>query len=300
MAGKKPTSGVKRSLPATSSSRCLMKSITAVHDFEVTNYSLLEGMGVGEFVESMTFSVGGRDWSIRFYPDGDDDSDLEEEEEEEEGGDNDSKQEEAGAFASVYLCFKGGPASPRVQSKFRMFDKGFQVSRKRGKRRKKVREVDLLNTEANTYTNVGESWGTDKFFEKSVMKEFLQACNGCFTISCDMSIIISHVEDQSTIQIPDSVLQQDLGQMLRECLGTDVTFSVGDRYFHAHRYILAARSMVFKAQLFGDMKEEDARCIKVDDMDPAAFEGVLHYIYTDTLSDNYTVDRIMVTQHLLV
>ncbi|CAN6240971.1 unnamed protein product [Urochloa humidicola] len=48
------------------------------------------------------------------------------------------------------------------------------------------------------------------------------------------------------------------------------------------------------------MKEEDAQCIKVDDMDPAAFEGLLHYIYTDTLSDNYTVDRIMVTQHLLV
>ncbi|CAN6229632.1 unnamed protein product [Urochloa humidicola] len=40
--------------------------------------------------------------------------------------------------------------------------------------------------------------------------------------------------------------------------------------------------------------------VKVDDMDPAAFEGLLHYIYTDTLSDDYTVDRIMVTQHLLV
>ncbi|CAO2043804.1 unnamed protein product [Urochloa humidicola] len=132
------------------------------------------------------------------------------------------------------------------------------------------------------------------------MRDFLQACNGCFTIRCDMSIIRSHVEDQSTIQIPESVLHQDLGRMLRESLGTDVTFSVGDRFFHAHRYILAARSMVFKAQLFGDMKEEDARCIKVDDMDPAAFEGLLHYIYTDTLSDNYTVDRIMVTQHLLV
>ncbi|XP_034604824.2 BTB/POZ and MATH domain-containing protein 2-like [Setaria viridis] len=115
-----------------------------------------------------------------------------------------------------------------------------------------------------------------------------------------MSIIRSHTEDNSVIQIPESVLHQDLARMLKDREGTDVTFSVGDRFFHAHRYVLAARSKVFKAQLFGTMKEEDARCIKVDNMEPAAFEGLLHYIYTDSLSDDCTVDRIVATQHLLV
>jgi speckle-type POZ protein len=41
-----------------------------VHDFRVTDYSLLEGMGFGRYVSSSTFSVGGREWAVRFYPDG--------------------------------------------------------------------------------------------------------------------------------------------------------------------------------------------------------------------------------------
>jgi speckle-type POZ protein len=64
--------------------------------------------------------------------------------------------------------------------------------------------------------------------------------------------------------------------------------------------------MVFKAQLFGAMKEaqqggDGARCvIKVDDMDPAAFEGLLHYIYTDSLADDCTAGRVVAAQHLLM
>lgn len=44
----------------------------ATHDFEVTNYPLFEGMGVGRCISSSTFTVGGYDWNVRFYPDGDD------------------------------------------------------------------------------------------------------------------------------------------------------------------------------------------------------------------------------------
>ncbi|KAF8651240.1 hypothetical protein HU200_063487 [Digitaria exilis] len=147
----------------------------------------------------------------------------------------------------------------------------------------------------------GQSWGSGMFFEKSVMADVLESCNGCFTIRCDMCIVRLKIEN-NPIQIPESVLHQDLSRMLNDKEGTDVTFSVDDRFFHAHRYILAARSMVFKAQLFGAMKEaEDAHCIKVEDMEPQAFEGLLHYIYTDALpDDHHTADRITATQHLLV
>jgi speckle-type POZ protein len=40
------------------------------HDFKVNNYPLLEGLGVGKYITSSTFRVGGYDWNIRFYPDG--------------------------------------------------------------------------------------------------------------------------------------------------------------------------------------------------------------------------------------
>jgi hypothetical protein len=57
------------SLVKTSSS-CLAQGITAAHNFEVINLSLLEGMGAGERVHSRNFSVGDYDWSIFLYPEG--------------------------------------------------------------------------------------------------------------------------------------------------------------------------------------------------------------------------------------
>ena len=36
----------------------------------MANYPLLDGLGVGKYVSSTIFSVGGYDLAIRFYPDG--------------------------------------------------------------------------------------------------------------------------------------------------------------------------------------------------------------------------------------
>jgi speckle-type POZ protein len=44
------------------------------HLFEITGYSFKKGMGVGKFVRSAIFTVGGYDWSIRFYPEATPDS----------------------------------------------------------------------------------------------------------------------------------------------------------------------------------------------------------------------------------
>jgi speckle-type POZ protein len=54
--------------PPETTSRCVTESGT--HDFKVNNYPLLEGLGVGKYITSSTFSVGGYDWNMRFYPDG--------------------------------------------------------------------------------------------------------------------------------------------------------------------------------------------------------------------------------------
>jgi speckle-type POZ protein len=73
-------------LPETSS-RCVTEG--AAHNFEINNYTLLEGMGVGKYITSSTFTVGGYDWNIRFYPDG-------------------NKEDSAG-YASVYLFYVSEP-----------------------------------------------------------------------------------------------------------------------------------------------------------------------------------------------
>lgn len=288
------SSSANPSLPATSS-RCLTHGITATHDYKVTNFSLL--VGIGKYVASSTFSAGGCDWCIRFFPDGDGNGD----------GDN---PEEAASFTAIYLSLVAGPAAAgtRVKFKFTLLDdKGRRVSTRTGKKRKKQgKATDLTRTETTTYSHVGDTWGTDRFFDRSVLEGLLRDSNDSFTIRCAMSVIRTHTEDDAVIEVPESALRRDLARMLRDGDGADVTFVVGDRFFRAHRYVLAARSMVFRAQLFGAMKEAQqqggARCvvITVDDMEPAAFEGLLHYIYTDELADNCTAGRVVAAQHLLV
>ncbi|XP_037416650.1 BTB/POZ and MATH domain-containing protein 3-like, partial [Triticum dicoccoides] len=120
------------------------------------------------------------------------------------------------------------------------------------------------------------------------------------TIRCVLTVITQHTEDQSAIVIRRSNLHDHLADMLEGREGTDVTFSVGDQFFHAHRCMLTARSPVFKAELSSGMEENPSGHIKVDDMEPVIFQALLHFIYTDTFPYNGGVDKNVPLQHLFV
>ncbi|KAF0901305.1 hypothetical protein E2562_039231 [Oryza meyeriana var. granulata] len=51
-------------------SRCVTELAEGTHAFEIVGYSLKKGIGVGKFVQSGVFAVGGHHWALRFYPDG--------------------------------------------------------------------------------------------------------------------------------------------------------------------------------------------------------------------------------------
>jgi speckle-type POZ protein len=141
---------------AESSSSCVTKTATAAHNFTVTNYSLLKGMGVGKFVSSRPFSVGGYSWQIRFYPDGDD-------------------QEHAG-YAAAFLCRCDGAAATGVQTKYTL-----SLRHKNGKIHRDSKCSSQIVT--CTFQQVGADWGFSDFIEKSKLQE------DCFTIRCDLTVI---------------------------------------------------------------------------------------------------------------
>jgi len=80
-------------------------------------------------------------------------------------------------------------------------------------------------------------------------------------------------------------------------------FQVAGETFSAHRCILAARSPVFKAQLFGAMREsivDTGVCIiRIDEIVPRAFSALLHFIYTDSLPEMTGQEEALMAQHLL-
>ena len=67
-----------------------------------------------------------------------------------------------------------------------------------------------------------------------------------------------------------------------------------------HRCVLAFRSPVFRAEFLGPMKEKAENLIRIDDMEPAIFEALLHFIYTDRLPDSCSDGRNPAIMHLLV
>lgn len=72
--------------------------------------------------------------------------------------------------------------------------------------------------------------------------------------------------------MPPSNIGQHFGKFLDSGIATDVCFEVDGEIFCAHKLVLATRSPVFRAQLFGPMKDQNTDCIKVEDMEAPVFK----------------------------
>jgi len=105
------------------------------------------------------------------------------------------------------------------------------------------------------------------------------------------------------IQVPPSDIGKHLGKLLETERGADLTISVGGQTFVAHKFVLAMRSPVFEAQLYGPMKEAREQCITIEGMQPSIFKALLHFIYTDSLpamDDLEAGDHSELIRHMLV
>ncbi|CAM0902587.1 unnamed protein product [Alopecurus aequalis] len=252
--------------PKSTSSRCMTEHVTATLDYEVTNYLELEGMGVGEFVSSPVFRVGGYDWEIRFYPAG--------------------KNSDCAGHVSCCLLYLSQAKDVSAKFRLSLLETKSQTEVEVDSPDEPVERIfsPLLNT---------WGWGHTEFVERSKLRSISLLGDGCFTIRC--AIIVR--KESRPLE-----LSGDLERMLGDKRGADVRFRVGGRKLRAHRSVLAARSPVFEAQLFGPMAEKDMRRVKVVDMEPSIFQMMLRYIYTDWLppcedEGGYSTTSM---QHLLV
>jgi speckle-type POZ protein len=84
-----------------------------------------------------------------------------------------------------------------------------------------------------------------------------------------------------SIQVPDSDIGYHFGSLLDNQEGVDVIVNVGGERFHAHKLVLAARSSVFRSQLFNDESDEEKSEVDesdelkefaIDDMEPKVFK----------------------------
>ena len=93
-------------------------------------------------------------------------------------------------------------------------------------------------------------------------------------IACTVGVVVSSTQGPKifSIAVPESTLGLHFGGLLDSGLNSDITFEVDGELFPAHKLVLAARSPVFKAQLYGPMRERNSNPIHVEDIEAPVFK----------------------------
>ncbi|KAL5197451.1 hypothetical protein ABZP36_000963 [Zizania latifolia] len=259
-------------------SRSVTKTVNRSHRFVIQGYSLAKGMGVGRRIASETFSVGGYQWAVYFYPDGKNPLDN-------------------SAYVSVFIALVSDDTDVRALFALTLLDQS-------GKGKHKVHSHFDRSLESGPYTLKyrGSMWGYKRFFRRTALEtsDFLK--DDCLKINCTVGVVVSTIDYSRphSIQVPDSDIGYHFGMLLDNYEGVDVILNVGGERFHAHKLVLAARSSLFRSKFFnavsdGEKNEADGRSdelqeIVIDDMELKVFKAMLHFIYRDTLVDDNELD----------
>merc|ERR1719481_1760366 len=75
-------------------------------------------------------------------------------------------------------------------------------------------------------------------------------------------------------------MMDDLEKAYADKRFLDVTVTCGDASFKCNKFMLTARSPVFKAMFQHDNKESQLNVVEIKDIDSKVLEEVLHYIHT--------------------
>ncbi|GJN20406.1 hypothetical protein PR202_gb07781 [Eleusine coracana subsp. coracana] len=139
------------------------------------------------------------------------------------------------------------------------------------------------------FTDKQNSWGMYQFIKlEDLEQQHLK--DDCFMVWCDIIILgVARVADIAVPAPPAAAFMPpppDWPQHFRALLqGADVRFLIKTKTFAVHWCVLAARSLMFSAELYSTMKEGAANTaiMEIDDMRADMFSNLLHFIYTDSL-----------------
>ncbi|KAJ4788141.1 BTB/POZ and MATH domain-containing protein 2 [Rhynchospora pubera] len=151
------------------------------------------------------------------------------------------------------------------------------------------------------FSKLGDCFGFYDFMKRTDVEASEYLIDDCLTVKLHFTMVKPFIVDATRKQfiVPTSDLHQHFGLLLESGEGADVTFEIDEEAFSAHKYVLAARSPVFRAQLFGSMIENKMDKITIEDMRADVFKIMLQFIYTDMLHSEVEVSFKM-AQHLLV
>jgi speckle-type POZ protein len=262
--------------PTRSASAIVASTASGYHLLKIDGYSRTKGVPNGDNIKSRPFTLGGHRWHIEYHPNG-------------------SKTEFAD-YISLFLVLDDNVTTAlKAQHKFSFADDV------------KDQASSLASANVKNFT-CGQGWGVGTFIKRADLENSKHLRDDSFTIRCDIVVINEYCAEDfpeitptTFVSVKPSDLHQHLGNLLKTEKGADVVFEVGGETFAAHRCVLAARSPVFSAELFGGMKEGNtAGVVLIDDMEAEVFKALLCFAYTDSLPAVGKTEEDVMCQHLLV
>ncbi|KAF2913740.1 hypothetical protein DAI22_10g109600 [Oryza sativa Japonica Group] len=158
----------------------------------------------------------------------------------------------------------------------------------------------LSYTYHTKFRNFSTYSGSARGFKNFIRRDELERSE---YLNDDYFAIAAHViipKEKPSVVVPPSNMHLHYGDLLVSKEGTDVKFLVGGEMFAAHRLVLAARSLVFKAELFGPTKKGTIDAIQIDNMKARVFKALLGFIYTDIWPEiGHGKDNVAMAQQLL-
>jgi speckle-type POZ protein len=255
--------------PSRSASTIVANTASGYHILRIDGYSHTVATPTGNYIASLPFTVGGHRWHIRYYPNG--------------------YNSGAKDYISLFLYPHNILAGPvEAQYKFRFVGD--------------VVEQPLTLGRVHSFVEYC-GCGYSKFIKREDLVQSKHLRDDSFAIRCDLVVVTNELRVEEALEataaaarisVPPSDLHQHLGSLLLTEKGADVVFDVAGETFAAHRCVLAARSPVFSAELFGAMKESNAGggVVHIEDMEPRVFKALLYFVYTDLLPNTKTAKEV--------
>uniref|UniRef100_R7W1Q6 Speckle-type POZ protein-like protein n=2 Tax=Aegilops tauschii TaxID=37682 RepID=R7W1Q6_AEGTA len=246
----------------------VVRPVTGFYLYRIEQFKQIQKMlGNGAKIESETFRVGGHDWRVRCYPNG------------EEGYEG---------FIGLYLEHASLERTGDATADFRMsiLDHTGKPSWTEGNAQLLEEIDDESEGDAQTFS-IGKRtrWGWSDFMKVEDLDDKEHLKDGCLIIVCDVTVLDMHTIKyrdgmaSTTTMVPPSKLHREPTEVPSESKeGSDpyMEIEVGRGTIPANRSMLAARSPVFKEELMPTK-------IHVEGIDADVFKALLHFIYTNTL-----------------
>ncbi|XP_074334240.1 uncharacterized protein LOC141671785 [Apium graveolens] len=243
-------------LPSTSAASCVSVDdlVTGSHTFTFNRFSRREGLKVGKYLVSDTFTAGGYDWAITLYPNG--------------------KKDQFKDYISLYIRLESKKTDVSAVFELTVVDQSGK-----GKHIIQTQFGRLQEKQPFLIKRCGSQWGFGQYIKKNYLKRSGYLKDDCLVVNCVVGVLAScaakaTAEPMSLTSNQDQIIQPVGFQAMMESSCEETKFSYLES---AAKVIIEFGSPSQLQGLFndGDRNKFDQYLFAVDEIQKSIKPGLI-------------------------